>query len=96
MAMTLSVAKDYLQENIRCNSISPARVHTPFVDGFLKNNYPGKEEEMFDKLSKTQPIGRMGTPDEVAALALYLCSDEASFITGCDYLVDGGFVKLNN
>jgi NAD(P)-dependent dehydrogenase (short-subunit alcohol dehydrogenase family) len=96
MAMTLSVAKDYLMENIRCNSISPARVHTPFVDGFLKNSYPGKEEEMFDKLSKTQPIGRMGTPDEVAALALYLCSDEASFITGCDYLVDGGFVKLNN
>ena len=96
MAMTLSVAKDYLQENIRCNSISPARVHTPFVDGFLKSTYPGREEEMFDKLSKTQPIGRMGTPDEVAALALYLCSDEASFITGCDYLVDGGFVKLNN
>jgi len=96
MAMTLSVAKDYLQENIRCNSISPARVHTPFVDGFLKNTYPGREEEMFDKLSKTQPIGRMGTPEEIAALALYLCSDEASFITGCDYLVDGGFVKLNN
>ncbi|HEX6846216.1 MAG TPA: SDR family oxidoreductase [Chitinophagaceae bacterium] len=96
MAMTLSVAKDYLQDNIRCNSISPARVHTPFVDGFLKNNYPGQEAEMFDKLSKTQPIGRMGTPDEIAALALYLCSDEASFISGCDYLVDGGFVKLNN
>jgi len=96
MAMTLSVAKDYLQENIRCNSISPARVHTPFVDGFLKNNYPGKETEMFEKLSKTQPIGRMGTPEEIAALALYLCSDEASFITGCDYLTDGGFVKLNN
>jgi NAD(P)-dependent dehydrogenase (short-subunit alcohol dehydrogenase family) len=96
MAMTLSIAKDYLAENIRCNSISPARVHTPFVDGFIKNNYPGKEDEMFEKLSKTQPIGRMGTPDEVAALALYLCSDEASFITGCDYLVDGGFVKLNN
>jgi 2-keto-3-deoxy-L-fuconate dehydrogenase len=96
MAMTLSVAKDYLNENIRCNSISPARVHTPFVDGFLKNNYPGKEKEMFEKLSKTQPIGRMGTPDEIAALALYLCSDEASFISGCDYLIDGGFVKLNN
>jgi len=96
MAMTLSVAKDYLQENIRCNSISPARVHTPFVDGFLKNSYPGKEEEMFEKLSKTQPIGRMGSPEEVASLALYLCSDEASFITGCDYLIDGGFVKLNN
>lgn len=96
MAMTLSVAKDYMSENIRCNSISPARVHTPFVDGFLKNTYPGKEAAMFEKLSRTQPIGRMGKPEEVAALALYLCSDEASFITGCDYPVDGGFIKLNN
>ncbi|MBS1918959.1 MAG: SDR family oxidoreductase [Bacteroidetes bacterium] len=94
-AMTLSVAKDYIHENIRCNSISPARVHTPFVDGFLKKNYPGNEEAMFDKLSKTQPIGRMGKPEEVAQLALYLCSDEASFITGCDYPIDGGFIKLN-
>ena len=96
MAMTLSVAKDYISENIRCNSISPARVHTPFVDGFLKNNYPGKEEEMFEKLSKSQPIGRMAEPKEIAALALFLCSDEAAFITGCDYPIDGGFVKLNN
>ncbi len=94
-AMTMSVAKDYLSNNIRCNSISPARVHTPFVDGYLAKNYPGKEQEMFDKLSKTQPIGRMGKPDEVAHLALYLCSDEASFITGCDYPIDGGFTKLN-
>lgn len=93
--MTLSVAKDYLPYNIRCNCISPARVHTPFVDGFLKKNYPGREEEMFDKLSKTQPIGRMAKPEEVAAMALYLCSDEASFLTGCDYLIDGGFVALN-
>jgi NAD(P)-dependent dehydrogenase (short-subunit alcohol dehydrogenase family) len=96
MGMTLSVAKDYLTYNIRCNSISPARVHTPFVDGFLQKNFAGNEREMFEKLSKTQPIGRMGQPGEVAHLALYLCSDEASFITGCDYLVDGGFVKLNN
>ena len=96
MGMTLSVAKDYLTYNIRCNSISPARVHTPFVDGFLQKNFSGQEKEMFEKLSKTQPIGRMGQPEEVAHLALYLCSDEASFITGCDYLVDGGFVKLNN
>ena len=94
-AMTLSVAKDYITDNIRCNSISPARVHTPFVDGFLKKNYPGSEKEMFDKLSKTQPIGRMAMPQEVAALALYLCSDEASFITGTDYPIDGGFLKLN-
>lgn len=96
MAMTLSVARDFISENIRCNSISPARVHTPFVDGFISKNYPGKEAEIFDKLSKSQPIGRMGKPDEVAALALYLCSDEAGFITGCDYPIDGGFIKLNN
>jgi 2-keto-3-deoxy-L-fuconate dehydrogenase len=96
LAMTLSVARDYLHEGIRCNCISPARVHTPFVDGFLKKNYPGKEEEMFEKLSKTQPIGRMAKPEEIANLVLYLCSDEASFITGCDYPIDGGFIKLNN
>ena len=96
MAMTLSVAKDYLGENIRCNSISPARVHTPFVDGFISKTYPGKEAEIFEKLSKSQPIGRMGKPDEVAALALFLCSDEAGFISGCDYPIDGGFIKLNN
>jgi len=95
-SMTLSVAKDHLKDKIRCNSISPARVHTPFVDGFLKKNYPGKEQEMFEKLSKTQPIGRMAKPEEIAGLILYLCSDEASFITGCDYPIDGGFIKLNN
>ncbi|AKD02280.1 SDR family oxidoreductase [Pontibacter korlensis] len=95
-AMTMSVAKDYLGANIRCNSVSPARVHTPFVDGFIAKNYPGKEEEMFEKLSKTQPIGRMAKPEEVAALALFLCSDEAGFITGCDYPIDGGFIRLNN
>jgi 2-keto-3-deoxy-L-fuconate dehydrogenase len=96
LSMTLSVAKDYIQENIRCNSISPARVHTPFVDGFIAKNYPGQEKEMFEKLSKTQPIGRMAKPEEVAALALYLCSEEASFVTGCDYPIDGGFTRLNN
>ena len=96
VGMTLSVARDYLAYNIRCNCISPARVHTPFVDGFLKANYPGREEEMFEKLSKTQPNGRMAKPEEIAYLALYLCSDEASFITGCDYPIDGGFIHLNN
>lgn len=96
MAMTLSVAKDYIDENIRCNSISPARVHTPFVDGFISKNYPGKEAEIFEKLSQSQPIGRMGKPEEIAALALFLCSDEAGFITGSDYPIDGGFIRLNN
>jgi 2-keto-3-deoxy-L-fuconate dehydrogenase len=95
LSMTLSVAKDYVNEGIRCNCISPGRVHTPFVDGFIKANYPGKEEEMFEKLAKTQPIGRMAKPEEIANLALYLCSDEASFVTGTDYPIDGGFIRLN-
>jgi 2-keto-3-deoxy-L-fuconate dehydrogenase len=95
-AMSLSVARDYMKDNIRCNSISPARVHTPFVDGFIAKNYPGKEEEMFQKLSDSQPIGRMAKPEEIAKLALFLCSDDAAFITGNDYPIDGGFIKLNN
>ena len=94
VAMTLSVAKDYLAYNIRCNCISPARVHTPFVDGFLRKNYPGKEKEMFKKLEESQPIGRMAQPEEVADLALFLCSDQASFITGSNYPIDGGFLNL--
>lgn len=94
VAMTYSVARDYLAHNIRCNCISPARVHTPFVDGYLQKNYPGREKEMFDKLAKSQPIGRMAEPAEVASLALFLCSDEAAFITGVDYPIDGGFFNL--
>lgn len=93
--MTYTVARDYLDYNIRCNSIAPGRVHTPFVDSFIAKHYPGKEKETFDALSKTQPIGRMGKPDEIAQLALYLCSDYASFITGSNFPIDGGFVKLN-
>lgn len=95
-SMTQSVAKDYINQGIRCNCISPGRVHTPFVDGFIAKNYPNNQAEMFDKLSKTQPLGRMAKPDEIANLALYLCSDEAAFITGCDYPIDGGFIYLNN
>jgi len=94
LAMTLSVARDYVDKNIRCNCISPARVHTPFVDGFIAKNYPGQEAEIFQKLSGSQPMGRMGKPSEIAALALYLCADEAAFITGTNYPIDGGFVSL--
>ncbi|MFA6546179.1 MAG: SDR family oxidoreductase [Limisphaerales bacterium] len=94
LAMTYSVAKDFLAQGIRCNAIMPGRIHTPFVDGFIAKNYPGREAEMFDKLSRAQPIGRMGAPDEVAAAALFLCSDEASFITGSAYPVDGGTLTL--
>jgi len=94
LSMTMSIAHDYIESNIRCNCICPARVHTPFVDDFLKKNYPGKEKEMFESLSRYQPIGRMGTPDEIANLALFLCSDESSFITGVAYDIDGGVMNL--
>jgi len=94
LTMTYSVARDYVSHRIRCNAISPARVHTPFVDGYLTKNYPGREREMFEQLARTQPIGRMGQPDEIAELALFLCSDAASFITGSNVPIDGGFVTL--
>jgi 2-keto-3-deoxy-L-fuconate dehydrogenase len=94
LSMTLSAAKDYLGQGIRCNCISPARVHTPFVDGFVAKNYPGQEAEKMKALAQAQPIGRMGTPEEVALLALYLCSDAASFLTGVDFPIDGGFFNL--
>jgi 2-keto-3-deoxy-L-fuconate dehydrogenase len=93
-SMTLSVAKDFLDKNIRCNCISPARVHTPFVDGYLKQNYPGRETEMLRELALAQPVGRMARPEEVAALAAYLCSDLASFLTGADIPFDGGVLNL--
>jgi NAD(P)-dependent dehydrogenase (short-subunit alcohol dehydrogenase family) len=92
--MTYSIAVDFLKHNIRCNCICPARIHTPFVDGFIRQNYPGREKEMMEKLSLQQPLGRMGTPEDVAALALYLCSDEASFVTGAVYPLDGGVIHL--
>ena len=93
LTMTLSIATDYVKKGIRCNCLAPARIHTPFVDGYLAKNYPGREKEMFEKLSQTQPIGRMGKPEEVAYLALYLCSDEAAFVTGQSYPIDGGFLS---
>jgi len=96
LTMTYSVARDYIDHGIRCNCIAPGRVHTPFVDNFLDNNYPDNRDEMFEKLSKSQPIGRMGKVDEIAGLIAYLCSDEAAFITGSNIPVDGGFVTINN
>jgi NAD(P)-dependent dehydrogenase (short-subunit alcohol dehydrogenase family) len=94
LSMTRSIATDYMKKNVRCNCICPARVHTPFVDGYLKSTYPGREQEMFQALSAYQPLGRMGTPEEVAQMALYLCSDEASFITGQAFPIDGGVLVL--
>lgn len=90
LTMTRSLAVDYMQAGIRCNCICPARIHTPFVDSFLAQTYPGREAEMFQKLAASQPIGRMGRPDEVASLALYLCAEESAFITGQAFPIDGG------
>ena len=95
LTMTYSVAKDYINDGIRCNCIAPGRVHTPFVDNFIAKTYPDNQEEMFDKLSKSQPIGRMGKVEEIAGLISYLCSDEAAFITGSNFPIDGGFITLN-
>jgi NAD(P)-dependent dehydrogenase (short-subunit alcohol dehydrogenase family) len=94
LSMTYSVAKDFLDKNIRCNALLPGRVHTPFVDGFIAKNYAGREAEMFEKLSKAQPIGRMAQPEEMAHAALFLCSDEAAFITGIGLPVDGGTLSI--
>ena len=96
LTMTYSVAKDYVDFGIRCNCVAPGRVHTPFVDNFLAKNYPDNRDEVFDELSKSQPIGRMGKAEEIAGLIAYLCSDEAAFITGTNVPIDGGFVTLNN
>jgi len=93
-SMTLSVARDFVDKGIRCNCVCPARVHTPFVDGFIAKNYPGQEAEMFAKLSAGQPIGRMGEPEEIATLIAFLCSSKAAFITGSAYDIDGGFTLL--
>lgn len=95
LTMTYSIAADYVNDGIRCNCVAPGRVHTPFVDAFLEKNYPHNRDEMFEKLSKTQPIGRMGQAKEIASLVVYLCSDESAFITGSNFPIDGGFVTLN-
>ena len=90
LTMTMSIAIDYVKQNIRCNCICPARIHTPFVDQYVARHYAGREHEVLQQLSAYQPIGRMGTAEEVAHLALYLCSDEAAFVTGQAYPIDGG------
>lgn len=90
LMMTKAVALDHVEQGIRCNCICPTRIHTPFVDAYLQKNYPGREEEIFAQLSRYQPMNRMGKPEEVAYMALYLASNEASFITGTAFPIDGG------
>jgi NAD(P)-dependent dehydrogenase (short-subunit alcohol dehydrogenase family) len=94
LMMTKSIAQDYIHQGIRCNCVCPARVHTPFVDAYLAKNYPGQEAEKLAELSGAQPMGRMGKTSEIASMVHYLCSEEASFITGADYDVDGGTLAM--
>jgi len=96
LLMTTSLATDHLAEGIRVNCICPGRIHTTFVDNFVKKNWPGDEERQFKRLSEYMPMGRMGRPGEIAALALYLCSDEARFITGAAIPIDGGIMGADH
>jgi len=96
LLMTTSLATDHIDKGIRVNCICPGRIHTTFVDNFVKKNWPGDEERQFKRLSEYMPMGRMGKPGEIAALALYLCSDEARFITGAAVPIDGGIMGADH
>jgi NAD(P)-dependent dehydrogenase (short-subunit alcohol dehydrogenase family) len=91
LALTRSVAIDFVTQGIRCNAICPGTVQTPFVDGYLARNFAGHEDQVRQQLHARQPIGRMGLPDEIAHAALYLASDEAAFVTGSALVIDGGW-----
>src|SRR5436309_9687940 len=87
--LTKSMALDHAQDGIRVNCICPGRVETPFVAARLKE-YPDPEQARRE-MSTTQAVGRMGRPEEIAAAALYLASDESAFVTGTEFIIDGGF-----
>src|SRR6266487_1366586 len=91
ISMTRSIAIDFANQGIRANAICPGTVHTPFVEGFLERNFAENKDEVRQQLHARQPIGRMGRPEEIAAAALYLASDEAALITGSTLVIDGGW-----
>jgi NAD(P)-dependent dehydrogenase (short-subunit alcohol dehydrogenase family) len=91
LAMTRSIAMDFVSQGIRCNAICPGTVQTPFVEGYLKRSFPGQEEAVRQTLHARQPLGRMAQPEEIAAAALYLAADEAAFVTGSALVIDGGW-----
>jgi NAD(P)-dependent dehydrogenase (short-subunit alcohol dehydrogenase family) len=89
IGLTKSVAVDYVSKNIRCNAICPGTVQTPSLDERIASLGGGPDAKRF--FLQRQPTGRFGTPDEVAALAVYLASDESAFTTGTIHVIDGGW-----
>ncbi len=90
LAMTRQLAVDYPTE-FRVNCISPGTVDTPFVEGYLEKYHKHEKEKVRGELNQRQPIGRLGKPEEIAHLALYLCSKEAGFVNGAVVNIDGGW-----
>ncbi len=90
IALTRQIAVDYPKE-IRCNCIAPGTVQTPFVEGYLEKYHAHEKDKIREQLVDRQPIGRLGTPEDVASMVRYLCSDEAAFINGAVLPLDGGW-----
>ena len=93
VALTRQLAGDYAKR-LRVNCICPGTVHTPFVEGYLEKFHKHEKDEVRDQLHARQPIGRMGYPEEIAHLVLYLCSDEAEYVQGSVITIDGGWTSL--
>jgi NAD(P)-dependent dehydrogenase (short-subunit alcohol dehydrogenase family) len=90
IAMTKQLAVDYPKQ-IRVNCICPGTVDTPFVSGYIEKYHRDEKEKIREELNQRQPIGRLGRPDEIASLAVYLSSREASFVNGSIITIDGGW-----
>jgi NAD(P)-dependent dehydrogenase (short-subunit alcohol dehydrogenase family) len=90
LGLTKSIAIDYAERGIRCNALVPATVDSPWIGKILSQQSDPERERQ--RMEARQPIGRMGRPEEIAAAALYLCSDDAAFVTGTGLVIDGGFL----
>lgn len=90
LSMTRQLAVDYPKE-IRVNAVAPGTVQTPFVEGYIEKYHSHEKEKIREQLVTRQPIGRLGTPEDIASLVRYLCSDEAEFVNGTVISIDGGW-----